>query len=61
MNSREKPFSEWSDEEKHFQPEWLDKAREEMNAAMEGMTTEERIAYIEERAAALMPERMQES
>jgi hypothetical protein len=32
-----------------------------MNAAMEGMTTEERIAYIEERAAALMPERMQES
>jgi hypothetical protein len=40
-----------TDEEKHYQPEWLEKRREEMGAAMAGMTPEERVAYIRQEAA----------
>jgi len=41
-----------TDEEKYFQPEWLEQARSEINEAMKGMTPEERIAYINQRGAA---------
>ena len=51
MDKNEKPFGEWTNEEKHFQPEWLDTVRAEMNEAMQEMTPEVRIAYINERAA----------
>lgn len=42
-----------TDEEKYLQPEWLDRAREEIRRDTEGMTAEEEVAYYNERGAAL--------
>ncbi len=53
MNKNTRPIAEWTDEEKYFQPAWVDAARERDYEATKDMTPEERVRYYNQGLAKL--------
>jgi hypothetical protein len=50
MENNQNATEPQASEDSYFMPEWLEKAREQMNRDTQGMTAEEEMAYYEARA-----------